>query len=66
MFALSLDKIDKYECLIGAEIWPSQEHRIIEGAKFTFSSKRVEKQTKTIEKQEKKQRKAIEEKGDNN
>ena len=53
MFALSWDKIDKYECLTGAKIWPSQGHRIIE-AKFTFSTKRVEKQTKTIEKQDKK------------
>ena len=59
--ALSSGKIDKYECLTGEEILPSNQRQIIEEAKFTYSSlrKAFEKQTKTIEDQGKKQVKAI-------
>ena len=35
--ALSSGKIDKYECLVGDEISPSDQSRIIEQAKFTYS-----------------------------
>ena len=53
--ALSSGKIDKYECLTGEEILPSDQSRIIEQAKFTYSplGKAFEKQIKTIEEQEK-------------
>ena len=55
--ALSSGKIDKYECLTGEEILPSNQQQIIEKAKFTYSplEKAFEKQTKTIEQQGKKQ-----------
>ena len=55
--ALSSGKIDKYECLTGEEILPSNQQQIIEQAKFTYSplGKAFEKQTKTIEDQGKKQ-----------
>ena len=55
--ALSSGKIDKYEFLSGEEILPSNQQQIIEQAKFTFSplGEAFEKQTKTIEDQEKKQ-----------
>ena len=61
--ALSSGKIDKYEVLTGEEILPSDESRIIEQAKFTYSSllKAFEKQIKTIEDQGEKQTKALEE-----
>ena len=61
--ALSSGKIDKYEVLTGEEIFPSDESRIIEQAKFTYSSllKAFEKQIKTIEDQGEKQTKALEE-----
>ena len=36
--ALSSGKIDKYECLTGKEILPSDQSRIIEQAKFTYSN----------------------------
>ena len=36
--ALSSSKIDKYECPTEEEILPSDERRIIEQAKFTYSS----------------------------
>ena len=51
--ALSPGKIDKYEFLTGEEILPSDQSRIIELAKFTYSplGKAFEKQTKTIEEQ---------------
>ena len=51
--ALSSGKIDKYEYLTGEEILPSDQSRIIEQAKFTYSllSKAFEKQIKTIEEQ---------------
>ena len=59
--ALSSGKIDKYEYLTGEEILPSNQQQIIEQAKFTYSplGKAFEKQTKTIEEQGQKQRKAI-------
>ena len=61
--ALSSGKIDKYEVLTGEEILPSDESRIIEQAKFTYSSllKAFEKQIKKIEDQGEKQVKALEE-----
>ena len=53
--ALSSCKIDKYEYLTGEEILPSNQQRIIE-PKFTYSplGKAFEKQSKTMEDQEKK------------
>ena len=55
--ALPSGKIDKYEYLTGDEILPSDQSRIIEQAKFTYSplSKTFEKQVKKIEEQGKKQ-----------
>ena len=49
--ALSSGKIDKYEFLTGKEILPSDQSRIIEQAKFTYSplGKAFEKQIQTIE-----------------
>ena len=46
ILALSLGKVDKYEYLTGGEILPSDESRIIEQAKFTYSplGKAFEKQ----------------------
>ena len=35
--ALSSEKIDKYEYLTGEEILPSDQRRVIEQAKFTYS-----------------------------
>ena len=35
--ALSSGKIDKYECLTGEEILPSDQKQIMEQAKFTYS-----------------------------
>ena len=54
--ALSSDKIDKYEFLTGKEILPSDQSRIIEQVKFTYSpfSKAFEKQINKIEDQWKK------------
>ena len=51
--ALSSSKIDKYEFLIGEEILPSDQSRIIEQAKFAYSplGKAVEKQIQTMEDQ---------------
>ena len=59
--ALSSDKTAKYEYITGKEISPSDQSRIIEQAKFTYSpiDKAFEKQTKTIEEQGKKQIDAI-------
>ena len=59
--ALSSRKIDKYEYVIGEEILPPDQRRMIEEAKFTYSplGKACEKQTKTIEEQGKKQIDAI-------
>ena len=52
--ALSSGKIDKYKYLTGEEILPSDQGRIIEQAKFTYSPvvKAFEKQIKTIEDRE--------------
>ena len=54
--ALSSGKIDKFEYLTGEEILPSDQSRIIEQAKFTYSplGKAFEKQIKAIEEQGKK------------
>ena len=51
--ALSSDEIDKYEYLTGEDILPSDQSRIIEQAKFTYSplGTVLEKQIKTIEEQ---------------
>ena len=48
---LSSGKIDKFELFTGEEILPSDQSRIIEQAKFTYSplSKAFEKQMKAIE-----------------
>ena len=63
--ALSSAKIYEYEYLTGEEILPSDQKRVTEQAKFTYSplGKSLEKQIKTIEDQGKKQIKAIEEHG---
>ena len=55
---LSPVKIDKYEYLTGEEILPSDQSRIIEQARFTYSlvGKAFEKQKKTIEEQAKKKK----------
>ena len=59
--ALSTGKIDKYEFLAGDEMLPSDQNRIMEQANFTYCppGKPFEKQTKTNEKQGKKQIDAI-------
>ena len=53
--ALSSGKIDKYKYLTGEEILPFNQRQIIEQPKFTYSplGKAFERQTKTIEGQEK-------------
>ena len=53
--ALSSEKIDKYEYLTGEEIFPFDQSRIIEQAKFTYSplGKDFEKQTKRLKIKEK-------------
>ena len=63
--ALSSGKLDKYEYLTGEEILPSDQSRIIEQAKFTYSplGRAFEKQIKTIGDQEEKQINAFEEHG---
>ena len=55
--ALSSGKLDKYEYLTGEEIFPSNQRQIIEQAKFTYSplGKAIEKLTKTVEDQGKKE-----------
>ena len=60
--ALSSGKIHKYEYLTGEDILPSNQQKIIEQAKFTYSplGKAFEKQIKTIEDQGKKQVNALE------
>ena len=62
--ALSSGKLDKYEYLTGEEILPSNQQQIIQQAKFSYSplGKAIEKQRKTIEDQEEKQVKAIQDK----
>ena len=61
ILALPFRKIDKYEYLTWKEILPSDQSRMIEQAKLTYSplGKSFEEQTKTIEKQGKKQIDAI-------
>ena len=61
MSALSSGKINKYKCLTGEEILPSNQKQIIKQAKFTYPllGKAFEKQIKTIEDQGEKQIKAI-------
>ena len=63
--ALLSGKIDKYEYLTSEGILPSDQNRIIEQPKFTYSplGKTFEKQMKIIEDQGKKQIKALEEHG---
>ena len=53
--ALSSEKIDKYEYLTGEEILLSDQSRITEQAKFTYSplGKDFEKQTKRLKLKEK-------------
>ena len=65
ILTLSSGKIDKYEYLTGEEILPSDQSRVIEQAKFTYSplGRAFEKQIKTIENQGEKQIKALEERG---
>ena len=48
--APSSGKIEKYENLTGEEILPSDQRRVIEQSKFTYSpfGKALEKQRKTI------------------
>ena len=48
-----LKKYDKYEYLAGEEILSSDERKVIQQAKFTYSP--LEKQTKMIEDQEEEQ-----------
>ena len=56
ILALLSGKIDKYECLTGKIILPSDQSRITKQAKFTYSpvGKAFEKQLKAMEEQEKK------------
>ena len=62
---MSSNKFNKYECLTGEEILPSNQKQMIEQGKFTHSplGKAFEKQIKTIEDQGEKQIKAIENQG---
>ena len=62
ILALLSGKIEKYEYLTGEEIVPSDQSRIIEQVKFTYSSlsKAFEKEIKKIEEQGKKQVEALE------
>ena len=64
--ALSSGKLHKYEYFTGEVILPSDQQKIIEQAKFTYSplGKAFEKQTKTIEDQGEKQIKSIWDQGD--
>ena len=50
---MSSGKIDKYEYLTGEKILPSEQRRVIEQAKCTYSPlwKALKKQRKTIEDQ---------------
>ena len=58
---MSTGKIDKYEYLTSEEILPSDQSQIIEQDKFNYSPlrKALEKQTKTIEDQGRKQVQAL-------
>ena len=59
--------VNQYEYLSGEEILPSNEQKIIEQAKFTYSSlrKAFEKQMKTIEDQGKTQFDVLKDSKDN-
>ena len=61
ILALSPGKIDMDEYLTGKDIFPSNQKKIIEQAKFTYSplGKAFEKQIKSIEDQRENQIKAI-------
>ena len=63
--ALSSGKLDKYEYLTGEDILPSNQHQIIEWARFTYYplGKAFEKQIKTIEDQGEKQIRAVQDRG---
>ena len=63
--ALSSGNIDTYEYLTGEEILPQNQRRVIEQAKFTYSSlgKAFKKEINTTEGQKEKQIKALEEHG---
>ena len=63
--ALSSRKIDIYEYLTGEEIAPSNQREIIEQATFTYSllGKPLERQTKAIEDQDRKQIRANQDHG---
>ena len=63
--ALSSGKIDIYEYLTGEDMLLSDQRRVIEQGKFTYShlGKALVKQTKAIEDQGKNQIKAIEDQG---
>ena len=52
--AFSSGKIDKYEYLTGEEMLPSDQRRVIEQAKFTYSplGKALEKQIKKLKNKE--------------
>ena len=61
ILALWSNKIDKYEYLTGEKILLSNQKKILEQAKFTYSplGKAFERQIKTIEDQGKKQVEAL-------
>ena len=63
---LSSGKLDKYEYLTGEEILPSNQHQIIQQAKFNYSplGKALEKQVKTTKDQGEKQLKIIKDQGE--
>ena len=65
ILALLSGRINEYQHLTSEEILPSNQRRVIEQAKFTYSplEKALEKHTKTIEDQGKKQIKATEDDG---
>ena len=55
--ALLSGKVDKCECLTGEEILPSDQFRVVEQGKLTYSplGRALKRQTKTFENQGKKQ-----------
>ena len=65
IWALSSEKLDKYEYLTGEEILPFNQKQMIEQTKFTYSplGKAFKKQIKTIEDQGEKRIKAIQNQG---
>ena len=65
MSALSSGKVDKYDYLTSEEILPSNQQKIIEQAKFTYSplGKGFEKQTEKNKHQGEKQIKTIQNQG---